>query len=1150
MDAKLNYIVKKAFEDIRAGVKLDERLIAELHEKSAMDLLRLERTSEDLDRLIKLAKSGTEPEHKLAVGILAYSKNDPPEFKEKISVLLFNLWESNRKEHNVRICINLIVRLLDYDNLLEQHHIYYEYIVDNWDIFIETQIGYMGEGRSDIGKGDPKKVLLNVEKRMGDFDKFPSTKHWVYLCSAMASDDYPGIIRLLDNYKVKLDSGLANADLTKKVIEDNRERTLEVLRKIDTFPPEESWREHDALIWGLVHKKTDQKVSYLCSSQCSVQNNHLNNSKSSSKFNRIFLKLLREFNGNNPNYTNLMQESIAEWKWHAGFVLELAKLGTDNKCLLNYRTNSDRWAKRFSFLYLFAERISLQNLSGNWSFGSFSDPLLINYPIPCRAITSENMVFNLPQIMDASAGGGAAENFTIDLVKNMRVIQWEVMPRDLFVEYTDREIFQIPKVEAYTGSVGLLRKDEFSDLVKSSWDEAVREKRLLSRSGEDKETDTFNNSIKKAVNYIEQLPDQFRSDIKATPKTFDAKTVHRYSSFVKYISEYVNIQKKAGSESGNTETESQLIVAADGELTFFSILLHFRKAEREELSELFFRLGLLCPVDHNFWVTTERFESFANWFFRIHTKLVRLRESVGNKEIDRELFAEYFVPMLPVRHNVDVASNLMFLVKLYSLLSSQILFNGILKTLVTQKFKSPETFHDCIFKESLKEQEFGHQSIANIFLPAKYNDYLTWALSKNGELDKTGADEYLITTSRTCYFPLEESLRSYQPYPLSLLIMPFDFGFPSREGEKLANLAAGIDEDLAVPSAICFASVYGVLDYDKDEIYRQDCGADGTTCNDKNLSNLNGERYSPTNVTKEWLNMYWSVFQSISSAISIRAYEKMSLELTSHFIWRNERGRQGHEFKRVINCIYHYAPKPILDLVRGYFYGVVLDAELLSVELAKVHDDKEDYRLPSDFINNYEESFDAFLIRLSNYAAKIRLLIKLGKDTSKDRFEKYKTCHGEAQLAADSSPYALKLNIDESLSNKVLVAGTDEKLTEERTIYSAMITALLINICMNSNPECEVAVTYENNYLIFINVPDEENIGKLDRLASSPEKKEIKFGGTESSLDSYLARLENYDPEWGYKSKLEYNKEEGLFYTKIAAPVLALWKTKRGADEL
>ena len=216
MEAIIRYAAKKAFEDIRARGKLDDDLIAELHTAPAMNYLRVETKTEDIPLLKQLAETGSEPIHKLAVGILKDRKDFTDAQQKEIRELFMSLWESRPEPPKIRI--NLMWRLLDYKDLPpEWHPKIYEFVCSHWKDFIETQRGYMGEGRSDTGEGDSNVVLKNVEERLNN-KQFPCSKHWAYFCSTMASDDIPGRLRLFAKY------GQNHDQFTNAIIEDLRKR--------------------------------------------------------------------------------------------------------------------------------------------------------------------------------------------------------------------------------------------------------------------------------------------------------------------------------------------------------------------------------------------------------------------------------------------------------------------------------------------------------------------------------------------------------------------------------------------------------------------------------------------------------------------------------------------------------------------------------------------------------------------------------------------------------------------------------------------------------------------------------------------------------------------------------------------------------------
>lgn len=1119
LPVSVSFTARKAMEDLRAGVALDQKLIDLLHEKRHMSCLRKEARDADLPLLLKLAGDDDEYVHKLAVGIL-----QPWESRPEVKALFFELWNKWKGPYPR---INLMFRILDYEDLTpEWHSELYHYIrvPENWKAFLNTQVGYMGEGSSYEGKGKRREVLANVESSLVQcglaamsplapqsqnvvstsgsvvMPKFPKTKAWAYYCSAMASEDYFGTLRLFDRFQHDNDS------FAQGVVGDLREECKQKLRE-QSEPHHESWTARDEKLWNVLRCLHDTvSLGTSCSYRrgCghhhrsiiepSPQDQHGNATKSgkSSKqdvsggnaADRKFDDLLKRLAELDPHdrtdrgeIDKIVLESLEEWRWYSN---QAARLAEDGALAVAFVMKE--WSLRFGCLYRMLHYYPTTNQ--DWYAGSKADPCTSDLPVPCVAVASEKLVSDLPKALSAHGGGkeiggrfgNFPEKFSEELCKTLRVVQWEVMPRDLFAEKEKRQLRQVPRVEMYLGRPGLLPDQEWGSLARAFWNQSVDEYYCT--------TDGMPVPPPKvSAAYLTALDDPKESISSRYRALFGREKgpedLGSYSRFLRYI---------VAQHSERSQT--QIILVQDGELTLYCILRRLRSRGSVQLSgDDLKELGLLCPVGDNGadrkWIVTRRLRSFVSWFFRVR-KICMERFDSGDSV---QSALERVAGVLPIRNAGDVDKS--FLHKLVALFLSEYFAKGLTQIAATRVFSSAEEFS---------------ADLANAFASAHGGpETLKWIFSKDGEVGEAAYDSVLFEACRAPYLPAEDTIRSNQCCPMHLMIMPYDLRRIEPDlRDVYAN--AGIGEADLVPTAIAFATIIGEVDV------------------------MHGWKVG----RPEWLHMYWSTFQAIASAIMIRANEDMAGELREHLALTNEYTRQGHEIKRVIKCIDYRVGEELLCFLRQYFYGVVLDQQLLKTP--------DRGKLPDVIADCAEASFQDYVNDLALYASEIAVLISYGGDdyaeitTTKARLEK-------------AEEEVLRFEFDRALQTGKMIRinpTADLNLAAARAIYSAMLVALLVNIAKYAHRSYPVCVTLSGQTITFLNIVRPTEREGFLRAARGPRHLTYKFGGTAASLRSYLDRLKAVGMTFHEKIDLYPSQDCSMFYSQIPCPA-RLWTIGRTA---
>jgi hypothetical protein len=178
----LDYLGAKVIEDIRAGVKLNEDLLAAVSKYPEIDYLRKMAKPRDVDTLIRVSKSP-----KKARRFLAFLLFQPLISVPKVRSYLEKTWKTAKGYDAKR---DLLWRLLDIKDLPIGIH------EDLYD-FVREDLGRFFSGAKSMTHGD---LLGYVKERLRNRN-FPESKAWIYLCLASLSDRKDEIGRILNKYK-------------------------------------------------------------------------------------------------------------------------------------------------------------------------------------------------------------------------------------------------------------------------------------------------------------------------------------------------------------------------------------------------------------------------------------------------------------------------------------------------------------------------------------------------------------------------------------------------------------------------------------------------------------------------------------------------------------------------------------------------------------------------------------------------------------------------------------------------------------------------------------------------------------------------------------------------------------------------------------
>lgn len=129
-----------------------------------IDALRTRVQETDVQRLLGIVEDGDGPSAGFALSLVRHYSTEP-EVKTRIQAR----WESA----SPYLKCHLLWRLLDDPELPEAwHRKLFNFILEAWDTFRQTQIKFMGT---------PQNVIPRALRRIGD-PSFPESKKWAYLC--------------------------------------------------------------------------------------------------------------------------------------------------------------------------------------------------------------------------------------------------------------------------------------------------------------------------------------------------------------------------------------------------------------------------------------------------------------------------------------------------------------------------------------------------------------------------------------------------------------------------------------------------------------------------------------------------------------------------------------------------------------------------------------------------------------------------------------------------------------------------------------------------------------------------------------------------------------------------------------------------------
>ena len=510
-------------------------------------------------------------------------------------------------------------------------------------------------------------------------------------------------------------------------------------------------------------------------------------------------------------------------------------------------------------------------------------------------------------------------------------------------------------------------------------------------------------------------------------------------------------------------------------------------------STLLFRMGLLCPAEGNeqtYWHLSARGRSFFNWLVEIRRRIEAATNDNDNsglkiaieefKKNTTEADSSHISQILPL---VRVIAGLMpfkvppprkdqaakytdrcgeLLVRLFYLFLSPVMSKEYSRIPQRSNYEDPGQFLSEILAP-LRDVKV-NQIVAGVlpqFQPLLNRAFkellaidlcgkgsaLDWILTANFQCqqrainpdpvphscqhcDCSGVDMGLFEIARTCILPVEYVLRKAQPYPITLLVIPFDYDRVSESETTIFNGLEAINTYL-VPSAIAFASIMGTDPAMNQRIYS----------------------HSEVTNNRHW-HSYWNLFSGLSSAILSKYYGGIIRDLAYQKANDEYSFRLGHEMRRIIDAIQPERKPYVYDYIRQYMYAICMDDSTAI--------DQREY-LPEDYFKNDPEGLDLMILRAFHhihYQKKFMPILKNKKDWKYDSFEQF-----TRSIDNPKSPFSFAQSI---LGRPPIPSLPDDQLLVRTAFFGALV-ALLYNTIEHLHKDGVIQVSSIGSAIEFRN---------------------------------------------------------------------------------
>ena len=188
------YVALKILADLRSGNLPPSKVCSAMTTHQLVDVLRGELSHRDLPRLHALAvKAADDAKFALCVHVIQFVVIETRQraIRAKLLQSLIRLWQQKRK---ARHRIALMYAMTDFEDLpLQIHRRLFRFVLSHWNTNMQNMRDFSG-GASN--------VISVLTKRLADTRR-PSSKRWLYLLMACASDDSKAAHRLILKHQDK-----------------------------------------------------------------------------------------------------------------------------------------------------------------------------------------------------------------------------------------------------------------------------------------------------------------------------------------------------------------------------------------------------------------------------------------------------------------------------------------------------------------------------------------------------------------------------------------------------------------------------------------------------------------------------------------------------------------------------------------------------------------------------------------------------------------------------------------------------------------------------------------------------------------------------------------------------------------------------------
>lgn len=518
---------------------------------------------------------------------------------------------------------------------------------------------------------------------------------------------------------------------------------------------------------------------------------------------------------------------------------------------------------------------------------------------------------NLPTGLTVRRLGSILVNDML-LARRYRILQWEIMPRNLLAEENKREAEYLFASEE-KGIYGRVSPHLHKQLLMAGWQVHARGTIPFAHG---------NQIVQENQNCRSTLPNDLsgRTDEEYRAFNLVARKLHAFAKrahqdILETIVEFrKDRMRDTGNPVGNAVDES--ILVEDGEFTFYTLLWLFRRAKNvaidirqwfnsaassnapdcgpcrkpldplprilaeggiswwqdASVEELLFSLGLVAPVEPRVagenvkYRVTPRWLSFVRWLIRERAAILAIKqdlnESPGQDEWQK---IEPYISVLPIKRMRRLRSQneykpyrtwIVALIEFFASPELDEYLYGVSAPGTREPDPQSAPLLQRLEFDSLKD------FVSRCLEPrSKWFGVLTNNPPSYSQKADEGPyqDDLVHRLCRAPYLPLEFMLRRSQPYEMQLLILPLNFTPTSWLLEGKGESPAKSD----APVSLCYTTIAGSLPVGGDEAMRRHSLME----TEEPSQVMRHHRDRVMHRSLEWLAPYWNLLGHMNSEV-------------------------------------------------------------------------------------------------------------------------------------------------------------------------------------------------------------------------------------------------------------------------------------------